>query len=61
MINKNTLPTKKETFTVLGILILFLLLTTISVGLRPEHILMSIVYLLLFFATPATRKLAVGL
>lgn len=61
MIDKTKYPTKKETLTVTGITVLFLLLTALSVGLRPEHIFMSVLYLLLFFASPASRKLAVGL
>lgn len=61
MINKMTFPSGKETIIVIGITILFLMLTAVAVGLRPEHILISILFLLLFFASPVTRKLAVGL
>lgn len=61
MIDKTKFPTKKETLILTGITVLFLLLTAISIGLRPEHIFMSVFYLLLFFASPASRKLAVGL
>ncbi|RHJ78855.1 phosphatase PAP2 family protein [Parabacteroides sp. AM08-6] len=61
MINKKTFPSGKETIIVIGITILFLMLTAVAVGLRPEHILISILFLLLFFASPVTRKLAVGL
>ena len=61
MIEKYTFPSKKETAIVTGITALFLLLTFIAVGLRPEHIFMSVLFFLLFFASPATRKLTVGL
>jgi membrane-associated phospholipid phosphatase len=40
---------------------LFLLLTALFVGLRPEHLLMAGLFLMLFFAGVPTRKLAVAL
>ena len=55
------LPSKKETGTVIGLTVLFLLLTAVCIGLRPEHVFMTGLYLLLFFAGKTTRKLAVAL
>ena len=55
------LPSKKETVTVIGLMILFLLLTAVCIGLRSEHILIAGLYLFLFFAGKTTRKLAVAL
>lgn len=61
MTDRMKYPSKKETITVIGITIVFLLLTAISVGLRSEHMLMPLLFLVLFFASQTTRKLAVGL
>ncbi|MCC8172435.1 MAG: phosphatase PAP2 family protein [Parabacteroides sp.] len=61
MINNTTFPSKKETVTVLGITAIFIVLTAVCVGLRPEHVFMSGLFLILFFASRATRKLAVAL
>ena len=54
-------PSRKEVFLVIGLLAVFLVLTAIFVGIRPEHFLMSFFFLLLFFAGIHTRKLAVAL
>ena len=56
-----TLPSTKETTIVVTLSTLFLLLTALCIGLRPEHLFMVGLYLLLFFASTATRKLAVAL
>ncbi len=40
---------------------LFLILTALCIGLRPEHLLMVVVFLALFFAGKASRKLPVAL
>lgn len=61
MVNNTTFPSKKETVTVLGATAVFIALTAICVGLRPEHIFMSGLFLILFFTSRATRKLAVAL
>lgn len=61
MINNKRLPSGKETWIVLGISALFLLLTGIFVGLRPEHLLIIALFLFLFFIGTETRKLAVAL
>ena len=55
------MPSRKETLTVVGITALFLLLTAVCLGLRPEHLLMAFIFLALFFAGIPTRKLAVAL
>ena len=61
MIKNIQKPSKREALTVLVIMALFLLLTSIFIGLRSEHLLMAILYLVLFFAGLPTRKLAVAL
>ncbi len=55
------LPSKRELWTVTGFTVLFLSLTAFFTGLRIEHIGMTLLFLLLFFAGEQTRKLAVGL
>lgn len=56
-----SLPTLRESVIVVGITILFSILTSIFVGFRPEHFLLIALFLLLFFVNTKTRKLAVGL
>lgn len=55
------MPSSKETWTVIGIMSLFLLMTGLFIGLRFEHWVMAMLYLILFFAGLPTRKLAVAL
>ena len=50
------MPSKREALTVTVIMALFLLLTSIFIGLRSEHLLMAVLYLVLFFAGLPTRK-----
>lgn len=57
----NPLPSRNEILTVVVIAIIFIAITTIFVGLRPEHLLIVSVFLILFFAGKSARKLAVGL
>lgn len=57
----NFLPPIREALSVLVVSALFLLLTGVFVGIRPEHFLMVGLFLLLFFAGKTTRKLAVAL
>lgn len=52
---------RKEALLVIGIMLAFLGFTAVWVGLRPEHIGMAILFSILFFASSASRKLAVGL
>lgn len=54
-------PSMKETTLVLALTVLFLTLTALCIGLRPEHFLMAGLFLALFFAGQTTRKLAVAL
>jgi hypothetical protein len=61
MIKNIQMPSKREALTVTVIMALFLLLTSIFIGLRSEHLLMAVLYLVLFFAGLPTRKLAVAL
>ncbi|NDV78561.1 phosphatase PAP2 family protein [Dysgonomonas sp. 511] len=56
-----SLPSKKESIIVVGITALIITLTAIFVGYRPEHNLMFGLFLVLFFASKFTRKLAVAL
>ena len=56
-----TLPSRREALLVLGLALLFLALTAVFVGLRPEHLFMAGLFLLLFVAGLPTRKLAVAL
>lgn len=56
-----SLPTLRESIIVVGITILFSILTSIFIGFRPEHFLLIALFLLLFFVNTKTRKLAVGL
>lgn len=60
MINRSSFPTWKEIWIVLGISALFLALTAGFVGLRPEHVLIVVLFLILFFINKETRKLAVA-
>lgn len=57
----NSLPSRNEILTVVVIAIIFIAITTVFVGLRPEHLLIVSIFLILFFAGKSTRKLAVGL
>mgnify|MGYP000009428676 CR=1 FL=1 len=58
---QNVLPPAGESLSVLVVSALFLLLTGVFVGIRPEHFLLVGLFLLLFFAGRTTRKLAVAL
>lgn len=61
MIQLKNSPSKKETLTVVMIIFLFMILTAVFIGLRPEHLLMAVIFIILFFAGLPTRKLVVGL
>lgn len=56
-----SLPSLRESIIVIGITIVFVVLTAIFVGFRPEHSLLIALFLILFFVNTKTRKLAVGL
>ena len=61
MIKSTQMPSKKEVWTVICALSFFLLLTGLFIGFRIEHLLMAVIYLVLFFVGLPTRKLAVAL
>lgn len=61
MIEKTQKLSAKEIWTVIGGISIFLILTAAFIGLRFEHVLMAVLYLILFFAGIPTRKLAVAL
>ena len=61
MIKNIQKPSKREALTVIVIMAFFLLLTAIFIGLRSEHLMIAVLYLVLFFAGLPTRKLAVAL
>ena len=55
------LPSVREAVIVVAALAAFLVLTGMFVGLRSDHFLISGLFLALFFASPATRKLSLAL
>lgn len=55
------LPDFRESVICLVALAVWLTVTVLFIGFRPEHILMAFVIAGLFFAAPATRRLAVAL
>lgn len=61
MSNRIILPSRKESTIVVVISVLFVILTSIFVGLRPEHLLLISVFIFMFFIGEKPRKLAVGL
>lgn len=56
-----SLPTRKESVIVIVITVIFAVLTSIFVGFRPEHVYLIALFLVLFFSSKPSRKLAVGL
>ncbi len=54
-------PSARESWMVIGLTALFLLLTGLCIGLRGEHWLMAGLFVALFFAGKSSRKLAVAL
>lgn len=56
-----SLPTRKESVIVIVITVIFAILTSIFVGFRPEHVYLIALFLVLFFSSKPSRKLAVGL
>lgn len=54
-------PTSQETWSCLIALAVWLAVTSLFVGFRPEHALMGVLVAGLFFASPSTRKLSVAL
>lgn len=54
-------PSVRESVICIGGLALWLLVTALFVGFRPEHILLALLVAALFFITPASRRLVVAL
>lgn len=54
-------PTAKETWSCLIALVVWLLVTSLFIGLRPEHVVMGVLITGLFFASRSTRRLTVAL
>ena len=54
-------PSVKETWILILSLIVWLTITTLFVGFRPEHGFMALLIAILFFASQETRKLVVAL
>lgn len=61
MLNKISYPTRREIIIVLLATLLFLALTAVFVGFRPEHLLIVGGFNLLFFVGVKPRKLAVAI
>ena len=57
----NKKPSVKETRILILSLIVWMAVTTLFVGLRPEHGIMALLIAFLFFASQGTRKLVVAL
>lgn len=56
-----TAPPVREAVICVGGLALWLLVTVLFIGFRPEHILLALLVAGLFFATPGSRRLVVAL
>ncbi len=55
------MPTRRESITMILALAVWLGVTAVCVGFRPEHLWIAVLLAILFFATPATRRLMVAL
>lgn len=55
------LPNIKESLWCVCALIIWLIVTALFIGFRPEHTVMALLIAALFFGNPATRKLTVAL
>lgn len=55
------LPSRRESATVVAALAIWLAVTALCVGFRPEHLWMALLLAALFFACPASRKAVVAL
>lgn len=54
-------PTLREVLICIAALVLWLTVTALGVGFRPEHGLLAVLIAAMFFAAPATRRLTVAL
>ncbi len=61
--DKNTrhLPSVRESVIMLVALVIWLAVTAVCVGFRPEHSYLALLIAVLFFITPSTRRLVVAL
>lgn len=57
----SALPSRNETLTCLAALVIWMLVTSVCVGFRPEHPLLALLIAALFFASGASRRLVVAL
>ncbi len=55
------MPTRRETVTAIIAIALWLGVTALCVGFRPEHLWLALLLAAMFFVTPATRRLLVAL
>ncbi|MDE6437886.1 MAG: hypothetical protein K2K69_10320 [Muribaculaceae bacterium] len=56
-----SLPSVKESCICAGALCLWLLVTALCVGFRPEHVVMAVLIFALFFFNGVTRRLVIAL
>ena len=56
-----TVPVKKEACVCVAALLVWLAVTAVGVGFRPEHPVMALLIFVLFFITAPTRRLVVAL
>ena len=56
-----SLPTRRETRIIVPVLLLWLIVTCLCVGFRPEHIYIAVALAALLFVTATTRRLVVAL
>ncbi|MCM1348954.1 MAG: phosphatase PAP2 family protein [Firmicutes bacterium] len=57
----STRPSLSEGLLCIGALAVWLIVTALFIGFRPEHIFMALLIVSLFFASPLTRRLTVAL
>ncbi len=56
-----SLPSRRETTVILATLAIWLIVTALCVGFRPEHIYIALILAVMLFATASTRRLIVAL
>lgn len=56
-----SLPKSKEIFWCIALLFIWILVTVFFIGFRPEHLLLAVLLMALFFATAPSRRLLVAL
>ena len=55
------LPSRRETSIIIPVVLVWLLVTCLCVGFRPEHIYIAVILTLLLFVTDTTRRLVVAM